>query len=298
MRAKALQSLENLRQRRNERNAEDAHMDAADLNHMAQIWKQLAEDNRSDPAMNAHCAIRVYEYEQKIADREQQQKEWLAKLSTARMEPCLPSAKKGQTTRVAPQKRTFPYTSRIPTRIVDTSQSCFTHPTSTDNAHRHVFGGFARPEGHNHADSKRAPEMTTRAQDRAAEKTQHEAYKQARMDQKAATVRAEKAKQKAKIELQAKQTVERIAKARAKAGAAHPGATCAAVRGETHNNVPKTATAVNRTSFPEAPAKRKKTCGKCGVTHTSFREWRNCNALAGPASPASQDDDGSFLLTL
>jgi hypothetical protein len=36
----------------------------------------------------------------------------------------------------------------------------------------------------------------------------------------------------------------------------------------------------------------KKRCTNCGVTHASFRGWRECNARV---NPVSQDDDGPFL---
>jgi curved DNA-binding protein CbpA len=77
MRAKARQSFESLRRRRSERDIENGDADIAGLKDMAQAWRHLADDNRNDPVMHAHCAIRIHEYERKMADREQQYEEWL-----------------------------------------------------------------------------------------------------------------------------------------------------------------------------------------------------------------------------
>jgi hypothetical protein len=102
--AKVHQSLDYLRQQRIERDSEDANLDISGLKDWARTWEKLAEDNRTDPAMYAHCVIRVYEYEQKIADREQQHKEWLVNMSTAKQERPTAAVKQRQATEGAPKR--------------------------------------------------------------------------------------------------------------------------------------------------------------------------------------------------
>jgi curved DNA-binding protein CbpA len=288
MRAKARQSLESLRRRRTERNQEDADIDTAGLKILAQTWKQLAEDNRHDPTMHAHCAIRIHEYERKIADREWQRDAWLEKMSTAKQGPSTPAANLRQHTPETTRKSDSPYAARVRK-----------HTSSTSSAHRispHVSPtrssrDLARAEARKHIEAERDSEMARRAKDRIAEKAQREAKKQAQLEEKAAAVRAEKKKMKAKASLQAQQDAERIAKARMKVGVAPLGTLSPATCDRPGTDIAGVALAVGRIMADEVQTKAKKTCTRCGVTHTRFRGWRECNART---HPASQGNDGPF----
>jgi curved DNA-binding protein CbpA len=288
MRAKARQSLESLRRRRTERNQEDADMDTAGLRILAQTWKQLAEDNRHDPTMHAHCAIRIQEYKRKIADREQQHEAWLEKMSTAKQGPATPASKLRQPTPETTRKSGSSYAASVPK-----------HTSSPSSAHRvypHVSPtrssrDLARAEARKHIEAERDSEMARRAKDRIAEKAQREVKKQAQLEEKAAAVRAEKKKMRAKASLQAQQDAERITKARMKVGVAPLGTLSPATCDRSGNDVAGVALTVGRVISDGIQTKAKKTCTHCGVTHASFRGWRECNART---HPASQGDDGPF----
>jgi curved DNA-binding protein CbpA len=132
MRAKARQSLDVLRQKRTERDTHEAQLGVVDLRGLVQTWTQLAEENRADPAMHAHCAIRIHEYEQKIAERERQHEEWLINMSTAKQETTTPTSKPRHTTRDAPKTSTpLRSTGSIPSSSASHSSVCRPSPMST-----------------------------------------------------------------------------------------------------------------------------------------------------------------------
>ncbi|KAF1915382.1 hypothetical protein BDU57DRAFT_271593 [Ampelomyces quisqualis] len=242
MRAKARESINHLRIKRAERDAQDAELDTAGLKDMVRTWDQLLNDNRDDPAMRAHCQIRLHEYENKVFEREQQHREWLAKLATAKTPPA--------------------------TR---THRASFTAPLSSSPVR-----STRRAVERKHADAERIAAAAVRAEARAIEKAQREAARQAHLDKKAAAVRAEKDKLKAKADLIAQQDAERIAKARAKAGAAPRGTVGALVVGD---HAPAMTGRPHNTVRMQPPTTKKYTaCNGCDEGHDSFREWRKCNA--------------------
>jgi hypothetical protein len=282
MRAKTRQSLEYLREKRSERDVADAQKDVAALKDMVHTWEQLAEENRSDPVMHAHCAIRIHEYEQKIAEREQQHKEWLANLSTAKQESSNPTTKQRPTT---PTKAAVASSGMSSHRSTAPRPQTYATPLTTPDR------SSGRAKERERAEAERIAASTARAEARHAEKAQREAAKQAHLDQKAAAVRAEKEKQQAKASLHARQDAERIAKARAKAGAAPLGTVGAVVVAKSSQCG---TSVVQDTASKQAQTTTQRICSKCGVGHVSVREWLKCNA---PAQPASDNDDQMCLRT-
>tara|TARA_R110002003_G_scaffold33_3_gene2069 strand:+ start:6803 stop:8074 length:1272 start_codon:yes stop_codon:yes gene_type:complete len=299
LRAKARQSLEHLRDKRAAREIEDATIDVAGLEKLVQIWSDLAIESKTDPPMQAHCTIRVHEYKQKIAQRQQQHEELPAKTSTA--------------TTVAGQHRTqIPTTPLAPLASMPANRSntgrarakCqSTTASSSIPASRSRTATWAEERKRAEAGSK--AEAAARAQARLQENAQRKAAKQAQVEQKAAAIRAEKEQQKARAELQAHKDAERIAAARAKAGAAplgtldaaglHHGTTSSEpqrVKVSSQTEAQAGTSAAGNAGRDETQSHVKKVCGKCGLEHPTFREWRKCNMQA---EPVSRDDDGSFL---
>lgn len=170
MQAKVHQSLDYLRQQRIERDSEDVNLDISGLKGWARTWEKLAEDNRTDPAMYAHCVIRVYEYEQKIADREQQHKESLVNMSTAKQERPTAAVKQRQSTEGAPKR---PIKSSLRAFMYSDNASCVNseYATATSTTTTAAFRGSARAEERKRAENDHAVELTARAQARTAEKT-------------------------------------------------------------------------------------------------------------------------------
>jgi len=304
-RAKARQSIECLREKRAQRDAEDMRMEVAGLKDMVEIWQDLAEENKADPVMHAHCAIRIHEYEVKIADREQQHRHWLEKMSTAKQSPSTPDTKRRATTPIAPKKPAAS-PSPVSAQSSNTSRLQTTRPSSSSISPTPASRDTTRAEERKRAEAERTAAAAARAHARSLEKAQREAAKQAHMDRKAAAVRAEQDKQKARMELQAQQEAERIAKARAKAGAAPLGTVGAssgpilsrAVRQSHHGEVQAGTSAVNASPSDGVDGVRssgKKVCSKCGVEHASIREWRKCSMQA---TSADEHDEESFLPTV
>lgn len=201
MRAEARQSLDELRAKRAERDTKDARLDVAGLKDMVQTWEQLAEENKVCPALRAHCRIRIYEYEQKIAEHEQQHKERLTKISTAKQEPSAPTTKQSQSARNAPKKPASS-TSTASTRSSSASRSSGPRSASVTTSPT-PQSRIGRDEECKRDAAQRAAATAARTEARLLEKAQREAAKQALIDQKVSAVRAEKEKQKAKVELQA-----------------------------------------------------------------------------------------------
>lgn len=294
LRAKARQSLDHLREKRVERDIADAQLDIPGLRNMVHIWEQLIEENMSDPAMRAHSAIRVHEYQNKIADREQQHQEWLSKMATAKQKPSS-SPQKHRETRDAPRKASassqgasLSCSSASRLQVPRSSRVPSSQPTHNSSEQR------ARDRVRADAERVRAAEVAARSEARAMDKAQREASKQAHLDSKAAAVRAEKEKQKAKAQAQAQKEADRVAKARAKAGAAPLGNVGASVSSQSKNLAPLRASVVDATPSKSARTSGK-SCGICGSEHATFREWRMCQskALVDPRA-----DDQAFLHTV
>lgn len=144
-RAKARQFLEYLRVKRARRDDVDGRMDIAELQAMVQIWSGLAEENKSDPAMHAHCTIRVFEYNQKLVEREQQHTEWLAKMSSAKRTPT-PTASSSIT-----------FTSSASTSRTRTTRSTAPDASPTPGSHT-----TARAEERKRAEAERLAAATAR----------------------------------------------------------------------------------------------------------------------------------------
>jgi curved DNA-binding protein CbpA len=289
MRAQAREQLDHLRQKRTERDITDAQMDVACLKDMVHTWKQLAEDNTPDPVMHAHCAIRIHEYEQKLFEREQQHKEWLANLSTAKQEPSMVTAKHD------------PATANASPKPAAYAPSVASHRSNTDTARVRTDSasptasvrGSVRADARKRAEAERTAATaaaTAREEARQAEKAQREAVKQAHLDSKATAVRVGKEKQKAKAAQLAQKDAERIVKARAKAGAAPLGIVRAVVDPEPNDESQASPSVADSTAPRKSQAPMQKICSKCGVEHASFREWMKCNA------PAKQADEDKALL--
>ncbi|KAH6536839.1 hypothetical protein HBI81_063940 [Parastagonospora nodorum] len=255
LRAKARQSLEELLQKRQKRDAQESELDVVGLRDLAQTWTQLAEENSFDPAMRAHCAIRIHEYEQKIAQREREHEEWLSNMSTAKQGTYTPAS-------ASPERRSTPNAPKKPTlwRTTTSAQSSPATPS-------------------------RATKPTQRAEERKprlVEKAKREAAKQALLDQKAAAIRVEKEKLQARIDLQARTAAERIAKVRAKAGAAPLGTVGAVVDDPATAGPPTPPSVAGHTKHPFVPVQVKKVCDNCDAEHATFRDWRACNAHVAP----------------
>jgi curved DNA-binding protein CbpA len=282
MRARARQSLDHLREKRAERAIEDANMDLVDLKDMVQLWEQLAQENTSDPVMRAHCAIRVYEYGQKVVIREQQHEEWLTKVSIAKQGPSKAATKQGQTARDASKQKAIPRPSKEKSSSPTLLRPHHAHPTE-------------RAEQRMRAAAAAADAAAARAELRTTEKAERRAARQAHLDQKVAVVRAQKGQQKAKIDAIAQKEAERIAKGRAKAGAAAFGAVGAATVSCPSRIAPVNASAGKISTSKHVQTTGRHSCTICNVTHTSLRDWRKCNAQA---TLASGDIDGAFLQTV
>ncbi|KAH7386916.1 hypothetical protein DE146DRAFT_187060 [Phaeosphaeria sp. MPI-PUGE-AT-0046c] len=270
MRARARQSLDHLREKRVERHIADAELDIPGLKDMVHTWEQLAEEHLSDPTIRAHCAIRVHEYQIKIAVREQQQQEWLSRMPIAKQEPSTCRQKHyggpDEEAHASFQSASAHSTATRP------QASCPTRVPSSQPVH-----SFGEQRA---TDRVRAAESVARSEARAMEKAQREASKQAHLDSKAAAIRADKEKQKAKAQASTQKEAERIAEVRAKAGAAPLGTVGVAGRGQ--GKIPDSlrASLVDATRPKPPQTSSGKACGRCGSDHATFREWRMCNSKA------------------
>ncbi|KAF2253728.1 DnaJ-domain-containing protein [Trematosphaeria pertusa] len=249
MKAKVEQDLAYLQEQRAKRDANDAKLDDAGLKFMLQTWVDLAEEHQDDAYLRAHCAIQMQVYQAKVARREKEHEEWLASMSKPKgypQTPPTPAPKKA----AASARRTTPVSSFQPGK---------------------------RAEDRKRAEAQRAEEEALRMQARQEEKSRKEAAKQAHLDAKAAAVRAEREKQKQKLEALAKEDAERVAKARAKAGAPPKGTVGAnaplcdeeAYSGRLFHNATD--------KLDDVKPGPKKVCAKCELEHGSFAEWRKCN---------------------
>ncbi|KAH7087638.1 hypothetical protein FB567DRAFT_349887 [Paraphoma chrysanthemicola] len=304
MRAKARQSLEHLREQRAERETQDAELDVAALMNLVQIWSDLAVENKTDPSMQAHCAIRVHEYEQKIVKRRQEHEEPLAKMSPAKQNPTSTTRQhRSQVTEKHPTPPTSKPTNLSNNKLPQTKESSLSSVSSTP-----LSRTAARAEERKRAEAARIAEAASRAHARLQEKAQRDAARQAQLDQKAAAIRAEKEKHKAKVELQVQKDAARIASARAKAGAAPLGTVGAGSlhQGTTLSDpnwvrvIPHTEGKGQAGTFAAEIADDNDAihshvnslCSKCDSEHRNFRDWRKCNM---PAVPVSKDDGAASL---
>ncbi|EDU40669.1 predicted protein [Pyrenophora tritici-repentis Pt-1C-BFP] len=218
--AQTRQQLDHVRMKRKKRHEDEASLNIAELNSLVRIWLELADENANDPVMKAHCHIRAYEYQEKIQVREQEHEHWLENLS------------KPKSTSATPVKPTTPtnqghrlITPDAPSKsatIAPISAQALrseTRPSPTPSSRTNL-----RAANRKRAEGKRAEEAQTRAVARREKKAQIEAAKQAKMEERVALVRAEKERQRAKVQEQARLDAERIAKARAKVRAAPIGA--------------------------------------------------------------------------
>jgi len=269
LRAKARQSLEALRQKRQDRDEQESGLDLVELKDLVQTWTQLAEENSFDPAMRAHCAIRIHEYEQKIAQREREHEEWLSNMSTAKQGTCTPPS-------ASPKQRSTPDAPKKPalSRPATSAQPSPTFPSRAAKPTQ-------RAEERKRAEGECRAAEAARSEARLVEKAKREATKQALLDQKAAAIRAEKEKLQARVDLQARIAAERIAKARAKAGAPI-GTVGAGIGNKTTAGPPTLPSVADRTKPAFVPVQVKKVCDNCNAEHATFRDWRVCNAHTAP----------------
>lgn len=294
MRAKARHSLEQLRERRVERDLAEAQLDVPCLRKMVHIWEQLAKENLSDPPIRAHCAIRIHEYQTKIAEREHEHQESLSRMATAKQEPSAPTQKHCEVPN-APKK------ANTASQSVPSSHSAARpqvhRPSQMPSSQSTYRSNEQRARDCVRADAERvhAAEAAARSEARAVDKTQREASKQAHLDSKAAAIRAEKEKQKAKAQANAQKDADRIAKARAQARTAPLGTVGANVSGQGKKYVSLSPSPVATTPSKPVRGSLGKLCGTCGSEHASFREWRMCQSRA-PVGPKAEEE--SFLLTV
>ncbi|KAF1829772.1 DnaJ-domain-containing protein [Decorospora gaudefroyi] len=292
--ATARQQLEYLREQRAKRHGDEAQMDIAELKSVVQIWCDLADENQGDPTMQAHCTIRAHEYLERVAERERQHEKWLRKISTSRhasampATPATPERKSLRpTTPNAPEKPTAAATTEPPQTPITTSTTpCRATSPTTTPCSRSQLRVLARKR----AIEKRAEEAEARAKARREKKIQIEVSKQAKIEQKAALVRAEKGKQRAKVEQQARQNAERIARARAKVRAAAVDIDHSSLLGDTEGDAmvsvsdldgdPHGADNDNEGIQENFKLCVNSACVGCGLEHEGFREWKKCRMRA------------------
>jgi curved DNA-binding protein CbpA len=291
MAARARQQLDYLRKQRAKRQDDEANMDTAELKRVAHIWCDLADENDADPAIQALCTIRAHEYLETVAEREQQHEEWLEKMSTSKHvidkgpTPAMPHRKDPRSSTPNPSEKStaaIPVPAATPRKSIATTQAVrpATPPTPTPTPRIDQ-----RAAERKLATEKRTEEAKARTEVRRAKKAQIEAAKQAKIEQKAALVRAEKEKQRAKVEEQARLYAERIAKARAKVHAAPlgPNNDGLPVRNDSEENNGSSRSdpdvgleTVNQDVQENFKLCANKSCTRCGLEHEGFREWNKC----------------------
>jgi curved DNA-binding protein CbpA len=284
--ARARQQVEYLRKQRAKRLDDDADMDITELKRVANIWYDLADENDADPTIQAHCTIRAHEYQEKVLASERQYEEWLKKMSTSKH--AVDTAATAATPAKSHKKELRPLMPNAPENAITPSTPNATaqvtrlaplpSPSLTSRIDQHVAE-------HNFAADKRKEEAKARAEIRRARKIQIEAAKQAKIEQKAALVRAEKESQRGKVEEQARLYAERIAKARAKVHAPSVGTDHDGLLAH-EDTVEKIAGSrlgedvslegVDKNVQEDFKLCANKTCTRCGLEHEGFRDWNNC----------------------
>jgi hypothetical protein len=275
IRAGAAQQLERLREQRAAHDVEEVHLHVEELKHLSLIWQTLADEHEDDPPLRAQCTIRVHELEQKVLEREH--KDWtVPEEISSSVVSVTPSQTLQHTTAhthtpEAPTKRTAPSTSDTSTFTPHTSSI-----SSTSSPYRNN-----RREERKRAEQQRAEASAARAQLRLQQKAQREAAKQAIVDQKAAAVRAEKESFKVRVEQKLRLDSERIAKARAKAARGRlPDVSLTAVSlgaADDGNGFAFDGPNVDREGVIGSTIITKGVCGKCGLEHATFGDWKKCN---------------------
>jgi curved DNA-binding protein CbpA len=243
MRAKAEAQLNQIRKERAESEKAEANMDLNDLRETVKLWESMAIEKQADPVAKAHCHVKITEYEQKVRDKEIEQKQWLDNLSTSRH--------RGFTNAgsfASPQ---------APSRTKPLKTSRRVSPSIKEKQ-----AGQNREEI-KHRVEERAVKTADRVQARIAERAKQDASKQAKLDAKQAAVRIQKEEQKMRNEQAAKSRAEAHRRARQKAAASELSISTAAQAIEKSEKIPVV-----------------KTCARCGNEHASLAEWKLCAILA------------------
>lgn len=289
--AKVRQQLESHLRWKTQLDEADEQLPVAELKSMVKHFKTLEEESEADLSMRIFCSTRVGEYERKIAAREREHQEWLEKMATAKHSQSTSTGQRRPTTPGAP-KKPMTSSSAFSMHSSNTSRSQSTRSTSSQVSPTPAARNTARKRTEVEQAAATADVAVDAAEARLRKMAQCEAAKQALVDEKAAAFRAEKEKQRVSAELQAQEDADRIAKIRAKAGAAPLGAFGAAVEANFSASVPTSDDATLHRDQAEAQAgtpaaiqsaskqtqpNGKHLCGKCGIAHASFREWRKCN---------------------
>ncbi|KAI2487216.1 Heat shock protein DnaJ protein [Pyrenophora tritici-repentis] len=273
--AQTRQQLDHVRMKRKKRHEDEASLNVAELNSLVRIWLELADEIANDPVMKAHCHIRAYEYQEKIQVREQEHEHWLENLS------------KPKSTSATPVKPTTPtnqghrlITPDAPSKsatIVPISAQALrseTRPSPTPSSRTNL-----RAANRKRAEGKRAEEAQTRAVARREKKAQIEAAKQAKMEERVALVRAEKERQRAKVQEQARLDAERIAKARAKVRAAPIGANDvqnSVIALKASQELSRRVDVSDEVVEEQSQSRANVACVNCNLQHGSLREWKKC----------------------
>jgi curved DNA-binding protein CbpA len=298
--ARARQQLEYLRKQRVKRQDDEANMDIAELRKVADTWCNLADENDADPTIQAHCTVRAHEYLERIAEREQQHEEWLKQISKSKhaldtaATPATPDTKgRRYLTPNAPEKLSAATRGEVPS--TPRATKCEAHRPATPPSPTPTSRIDQRTAERKRAVEKRTEEAKARAEIRRARKVQLEAAKQAKVEQKAALVRAEKEKQRAKVEEQARLNAESTAKTRAKVHATplRTNNDVAALYDEEETMMTSSSDArvhttdlytVNKNVQDDFKLSANRACARCGIEHEGFREWNKCRMRAGEKS--------------
>jgi hypothetical protein len=250
--------------------------------------------------MHAHCTIRIHEYKQKVAERERQHEGWLARMSTAKNAPVIPTRQQPLSAPDTPAKPPQPRPD-TPMQNPDSSDPRTNPPSSDPTPYTSLDHKTLRAEQRVRAEAERVATAALRVEARQREKAQREAAKQAQADQKAAAVRVEKEKLQAKIAAKAQEDAERIAMARAKAGVAPLRSVGRYPEDNDRSDdlqvgslvVGFKASPVTMGKLPNRDGASQATqsvpCSKCRIGHRSFGEWRKCNARAVTESGRCED---------
>jgi curved DNA-binding protein CbpA len=243
MRAKAEAQLTQIREERAEREKEEANMDLSDFRETVKLWQAMVIEKQADPVAKAHCQAKVTEYEQKVRDKEIEQKQWLDNLSTPRQHRFTDAD-----SFAAPQAPNRTEPSKTPSPV-----------SPSINAKQ----ASRRREETKRKGEELAIKTAARVQARIAERVKQEVSKQAKLEAKQAAVRAQKEEQKMRDEQAAKSRAEAHRRARQKAAASEFS----------------TSTAAQVTEKAEK-IQVKKDCSGCGNEHASLAEWKLCAILA------------------
>ncbi|KAF2744276.1 DnaJ-domain-containing protein [Sporormia fimetaria CBS 119925] len=172
------------------RDEQDATLDLPGLRLTLSIWRDLAQERAKlgDPHGVHHCTHMIREYEEKLALREKEHEDWLAKMASPK--------------------------TAVPRKTAAGKPAT----TSTLNSIKEAKRANERTNAKKAAAAeKRAQEQARHAELRAKEKARKEEVKKAEAEKKAADVRREKEKVRKLAAEKEEAEKARIAKARAKA---------------------------------------------------------------------------------